>query len=479
MLLVRRKIFPLWMLLSVVVFGLAWPPSLLGQDKGQGGTYAVVVSRPTRKQKDWLQVVECLQRKHRAVLVSYKQSLAETKPMLAKLTPQYVCFVAPPEEITRSFVVQANHLLRGLDADPFWDAQWGIVTGYDAKEALALAAWSKPLKVKRVAAGCGIDLNFAVEGVTYSETRKNEMTVRLPGKPPQVERCPSDTTALLVQELNQHHPDAFFTSGHATNHDWQIGYSYRNGQFRCKDGRLFGIDTHGRVYPIVSPNPKVYSPAGNCLMGLMGEKNTMAVAWLSSHSGGAKQMTGYVVPTWFGALWAVNDYFLKSQGQWSFSQAFHLCQQAIAAELSSEYPEYVNFPALEYDRFSHNFEAFLAFARRKRIPTQRCLGLLWDRDVLVLYGDPAWDARVKPVRSPVWETNVTVTNNKLIFDVRTNEDGKKWKRYPAVIPPRPLPANATVVEGKQWQPVLADNYLALRLTGPFQKGQHFRVVVGW
>ena len=88
------------------------------------------------------------------------------------------------------------------------------------------------------------------------------------------------------EELKQRYlpPTArgFVTSGHATERDWQIGYRYRNGSFRSKAGQLYGLDTQGRKFPINSPNPKVYLPIGNCLMGNINGKDAMALAWMQS-----------------------------------------------------------------------------------------------------------------------------------------------------------------------------------------------------
>ena len=43
---------------------------------------------------------------------------------------------------------------------------------------------------------------------------------------------------------------------------------------------------------------KVYSAAGNCLMGNINSDHCMALAWM--RSAGVRQMFGYTVPTWFG-----------------------------------------------------------------------------------------------------------------------------------------------------------------------------------
>ena len=207
-------------------------------------------------------------------------------------------------------------------------------------------------------------------------------------------------------------------------------------------------------------------------MGLMGSRETMAAAWL--RSGGAKQMTGYVVSTWFGALWAVNDYFLRLQGRWSFAESFHLCQQAIVAELASKFPKFLGTVIDDYDKYEHDFRLLGGFARRKKVGSRRVLGLLWDLDTLVLYGDPAWEARVKKVRPPDWRTEVSFDGKKLVFQVETQGDGT-WRRYPAAV--LPVRRKWKVQEGAKWNPVVADDYLALPFRGKYKKGEVYRIVL--
>ena len=45
--------------------------------------------------------------------------------------PRYVCFVCPPTENFPDFALVANTFCRTLDEDPYVDAIWGILTGFD------------------------------------------------------------------------------------------------------------------------------------------------------------------------------------------------------------------------------------------------------------------------------------------------------------------------------------------------------------
>ena len=118
------------------------------------------------------------------------------------------------------------------------------------------------------------------------------------GSEPKVQKGPSDTTQALVEVLNDYKPNLWITSGHATERDWQIGFRYPNGQFRSNHGQLFGQNRQGQRFDVSSPNPKVYMPIGNCLMGHIDGPDAMALAYMKS--AGVYQMLGYTVPTWFG-----------------------------------------------------------------------------------------------------------------------------------------------------------------------------------
>jgi len=114
---------------------------------------------------------------------------------------------------------------------------WGILTGYDAADALRIARHAEPLTVRRVASGTEVALEMCAEGVWYCELKKNRMVRKRPGGKPVEGRGPDDTTKALVSALNDYKAQLFVTSGHATERDWQIGYRYRNGSFRCKEGK--------------------------------------------------------------------------------------------------------------------------------------------------------------------------------------------------------------------------------------------------
>jgi len=447
-------------------------PQQGGQDPST--EYAIVVSDATASDAAWAGVIEALREKRRARVVRYGPAMEGARAELARMSPRYVCFVCRAEEAGREFVVSAHRITRMLDDDPYTDALWGILTGYDAGDALKIARTREPLRIERAGAGCGLDLNLFKQGQWFSECEKNLSWRKDAGEEPRKIACPDDTTRDLVALLNKDRPQFFMTSGHATHRDWQIGFSYRNGEFRCRNGQLFGLATDGTRHDVDSPSPKVYCAAGNCLMGWIEDRETMAPAWM--RSAGVRQLVGYVVSTWYGyGGWGVNHYFLEQAGRFTFAESFFLNQQALLHRLETEFPEAAR---LAIDRWDLETDSALLdrFARRHGIAEKDALGLLWDRDTVAFYGDPAWEARVVPDLDLGWKQALSDEDGKLIFSLTTLRAGS-WRRPPAALFGRSIPG-LSVLEGEEFHPLVTDDFLLVPRTGDFQAGEEIRVVVG-
>ncbi len=448
------------------------------------GGYAVVVSKGTQDDPDWGAVVNALVSKYGAKVVVHEGDVTEAVEPLRRIFPRYACFVARPEEAGRAFVVKVHRMTRKLDEDPYTDVLWGILTGYGAADALRMVAANQPLIVRKAAGGCPIDLTMLDEGIWYSEGEKHAYFEKKPGGPVEKKRCPADTTKALVDVMNQFRPDLFVTSGHATERDWQIGYSYRNGQFRCKDGVLFGRDMKGNTYPIHSGNPKVYAPWGNCLMGHVRDRQSMALAWM--HSGGVNQMIGYVVGQWYpyGGR-GVLDYFVKQPGRYTFSEAFYFNNQALIHALQTRFPETAQVELKQWNLMTGMLLLGMtagALNGKENKDARDNLGLLWDRDTVAFYGDPAWDARLAPRDLPL-ELTLTVEQDTYTFQVHAKRD-HKLRHPPAHLLPHRI-KDVQFIEGRELAPLITDNFIMLPELETFEKGKTYRVVfrakkaVGW
>ncbi|MBC8218705.1 MAG: hypothetical protein H8E73_09595, partial [Planctomycetes bacterium] len=144
-----------YLLVLSMLVGTAWSNALAdetGDKPQQAGavSYVVVASEATFADHDWKSVVEALTKKHKAQLLTYSTSVGEVLGELADIFPRYTCFVARPQEAGRDFVQEAHILTRKLDSDPYGDIIWGIVTGYDADDALRIARHKEPLSARRV-----------------------------------------------------------------------------------------------------------------------------------------------------------------------------------------------------------------------------------------------------------------------------------------------------------------------------------------
>lgn len=451
-------------------------------------SYAILSSESTAADADWQEVIAALEKKYPG---ASKISFVDGDPagaleQLVKLRPRYACFVARHEEVTRAFVTQVHQLTRGLDDDPYADVFWGILTGHDAANARSIASTSEPLVIERVASGTEVALEQCQEGVWYCELKKNRMVKKVKGGEPVESEGPDDTTRVLAETLNDYKAQLFVTSGHATERDWQIGFRYRNGYFKSKDGQLFGLNTKGEKIDIVSPDPKVYMPIGNCLMGHIDGPDAMALAWLKS--AGVRQMLGYTVPTWYGySGWGCLDYFVEQPGRYSFAEAYLASQHATIHRLETCFPEVARVPL-----GGPNDAMKLGRKIRGSIPAQKLglraqdgVGLVFDRDAVAFYGDPAWDAcladgklaygQTLTEKDGVWTFEVTPKIGSKSFEP-VNENGAQrgWRPMVAFLPVR-LEGKIEVLEGEDLGAVVTDDFVLLPNPREVEEGVAYRV----
>ncbi|MBI2302389.1 MAG: hypothetical protein HYU66_26080 [Armatimonadetes bacterium] len=455
------------------------------------GGYAVVVSRWTLADPAWQAVVDAAVAKYQATTIPWDGDVTEAEAPLAKLLPRYAAFVARPEEAGRAFVVAVHRLTRRLDPDPYTDVIWGILTGYEPGDCLRMLR-AEPLTVGRGLGGTGIPLDTLDEGIWFDEGRKNHVVVKPRDGKAEDQAGPDDPAERIAELFNTYQPDLWMTSGHATERDWQIGYSYPAGQLRCKDGVLLAIPRDGlrvettgdppqrravvtRFVPIQSANPKVYLAVGNCLMGHVADRQAMAAAFL--HSGGVDQMIGYTVVTWFGYMgWGINDYFLGQPGRYNLAQAFFANQQALLYRLNTEFAGKPQ-PDPTADEYQHEqidqLAARLGYAQFDEAAKNH-VGLLWDRDVVAFYGDPAWDARLAP-RDPAYDEQVELAGGALSVTI-TGRREASFGRPPVVFLPRRV-RPGEVREGAELKPVVGGWFVMLPGLTKVEPGKTWRVVV--
>ena len=430
--------------------------------------YAVVVSKSTHAYEEWKPVVEALVKKYQGEVIFYDEKVQDSLIKLQKLFPRYVCMVSPHQEVTRRFVADVHQMMRKLDEDPYTDALWGILTGYDAKGALKVASHEEPLTVKKAASGTEIELESCQEGVWFCELKKGHMVRKTSSGKPQADKAPSDTTKSLVDTLNDYQADLFVTSGHATERDWQIGYTYKNGYFRSKDGQLYGADTKGNRFPIKSPNPKVYMPIGNCLMGHIDGPNAMALAFMNS--AGVHQMLGYTKVTWYGyGGWGCLDYFVEQPGRFTFTEAYHANHHALIHRLERNFPGMADAEVDARGRPKQPLRMSMK-AKQRGLGPRDAIGLLFDRDIVAFYGDPAWEARMAE-GNRAYEQKLSVEDDTYSFEilpklgadsfkpVNTNGAQRGWRPIVHFLPHRVK--DVKIVSGSELEPVITDDFLLI------------------
>lgn len=444
-----------WLPLCGLLSLMLATPSAQPADNGAASDYVIAVSGATAANEDWTPVREALLEKHAnlhpSVLV-YQESVLEVLPGLKELKPRYTCFLSPHSEVDKELVADIHRLTRRLDDDPYSDTFWGMLTGYDRDNALAIARRSEPLRIEKVLAATEIAMDKVPEGRWYCELKKGHCVRKERGGTAKAFECPADTTSMLVDTLNNYQPDLLITSGHATARDWQIGYAYRNGVFRSEDGKLYGVDTAGERHAVDSHNPKVYLPVGNCLMGSIPDKNAMALAWMKS--AGVVQMIGYTVATWFGyAGWGMLDYFLEQPGRYTLTQAFFANQHALV----------------------HAIETGEGNRR----------GLVFDSTVLAFYGDPAWEARMVDgplhydqelaIEGEIYRLTITPRKGADSFATVSSNGSQRGGRPIIAFLPHPIPNEKELLQGADLNPLLADDFILIPRPKACEPGRTYSV----
>ena len=428
--------------------------------------YAIVISSETAIA--WQTVVEALQQKYPGATVITAAQPAEALTSLRACHPRYTCFVAQPDEVNRQFVADVHRVTRRLDDDPYTDTQWGILTGYDLANAVAIARTTEPLTVRRVGSGTEVALEQCESGRWYCELKQGHAVRKEAGEQPRTTTGPADTTRALADLLTDYNADLFVTSGHATERDWQIGFRYRNGQFRSQAGQLYGHPVDGEKFAIRSAHPRIYLPIGNCLMGHIDGPDAMALAWMNS--AGVRQMMGYTVPTWFGYQgWGVLDYFVEQPGRYTLTEAFFANHHALIHRLKTEHPQLLTANPPPGRSTGYNEAG----------------GLLFDRDTVAFYGDPAWSARMAPAKC-AWDQRLEVDGNVYTFTLTPNRGAETFqpvntngaqRGFRPVVCWLPQRIGAVkVLEGADLKPEITDDFLLIPHDGTFDTQRTYRVV---
>ena len=413
--------------------------------------YAIVATKAVLDDSDWLQVVNSLKERrgdeYNVSVIAWDDSVVDE---LRKVKPRYACFITKPEDASIEQLASVWKISRELDDDPYGDVVWGIITGFDSNDALRLTK-TQDMVVERALGGTSIALKYFKSGVVFDEGKKNHWVVKKEGEEAEDRNdAPDDTTKAIADELNN--AQLFVTSGHASERNWSIGYSYKNGFFVAKDGRLLGVPSNDKPFVIEAQGSKVYLASGNCLLGHIDKPDCLALAMIRNANVDA--LVGYVVPTWFGYMgWGVQDYYIEQPGRFTVAEAFFANNQALLNVLEDD------DDAPETERMS----------------AQDRTGMEYDRDVVVLYGDPAW-RNALAVQESGWEQTLSCEKNedgstlwtltiaplqgdksfKLVDGNGSQRSGRPFFQFF----PRDV-STPKVLEGEEFSPVVTENFILI------------------
>lgn len=390
--------------------------SAVSAQESEKPVYAICVSKSTIEDPEWKEAAALLVQKHSekfdVKVLGWEESPLKCLGGLKQFQPTYVCFLAKHEEADLVFVQLCHVITRNIDDDPYTDALWAILTGYDVNDVKRIIA-APDMKVDTCCAGFGMNLSQFKSGVWYSEGTKNHYGIKeADGVYQERKDGPDDTTHALADAYGKN--QLFMTSGHASQRDWQIGYSYENGYFFSKDGQLYGRTKDKEEFPITHTNSKVYLAVGNCLIGNIDGKDAMVLAHI--HSGGVNMMAGYVQPTFFGYMgWGIRDYYVGQPGRFTAAEAFFANNQAITWHINRIFPEYVNAKgfkgAMNQMRMIQIIPDLSEEAEKKFADMDKetkefvfCMG--FDLNMVALYGDPAWQNPMKS-HNKAWKQKLT------------------------------------------------------------------------
>ncbi len=366
-------------------------------------TYAVVVKNSTYQDLDWAPVVDALLANYSATVFTYETDVWEVQSGLSDYHPTHIGFVAKPLDAPRSFVNNVHQLTRALDEDPYGDAIWGVITGYDAGDALRVATGPPSMTISNVILNdCGSLLNYAYRGTYFACHIYNHMVVK--NEPGDLDTLdgPTDCVDTLVTMLNANDVDLFMTAGHGNHNEWQrhfpeAGYE---GFFRSSAGQLYGDPYSGPNTDVNSINPKIVFNPYTCLIGKIENTSSMVPAWF--HTAGAYQYAGYLV----GISYCYNgkgvhEYLWNEQDKFTYAEAFYLSNQALL------FDDINNTPGVDQSNIAY------------------------ERNEFAFYGDPACEARLQPVTEPFYSEEFWVSygpgdRDTVRCQVTINRDGHPW-----------------------------------------------------
>ena len=424
--------------------------------------------------------VQALKTKHAALgpeVFTYKEDVREVLPALQEMRPYYTCFVTPKELAGRKFTGEISRMTREILPDPYGDTFWGIITGYDTSDIRRVAEFEGPINITDALDMVGgFHHSLMKRCYSFDETQEDfNLRITDPAKKYDNKKILSDKdfTEQFLKLVKGGGFQIMMTSGHASEHDWASGYLSPNMYLIDRKGGLAARDTKGRMTEFKDMTPKIWCAAGNCLIGNIphGEDSCMATAMI--HSFGVYQLMGYTIETWFGRQgWTAQGMLTDYPGYYSFNEAFHFTNAWIVENLVKHDWNRVTLNTADYDTFQRTAAASLRGLRFKDSEEQReALGLLYDRDVVAFYGDPAMRAAIDPKPGQTLKLERSTDADDVLTLKLTALKEDQWKEQGVYLPYGFVMASPEVVSKSFDADVITSSIFACaKLKGPFKKG---------
>ena len=407
-----------------------------------GAELLVVLSLATSGDSEWKGVADALAAKHapaRVAQLAVEPSVTNALEGIRAAKPRYVAFVMRPEEVDFATTVALKRMMREIDADPFDDAIWGIVTGPTAADARRIASSSEPRTVRTALATTGVG-DDVVPGPLYClSDAYPEGCWRVKAADGTVtgHSSSNDISHVFAEGWNTLDPDFLLTSSHASQRNLEMPFSRgnvipRNGAFytlpnetlidyasgQAKDdlSHRSSRDTHRSL--AAPRREKVWLAAGNCLIAdNLAPGDNMVMTALGF--GKVNQFVGYIATTWFGEIgWGTWRYF--GTYRLPLNESYYAANQNLLRELSETVSNADAFKpvfahAAAYDGMLKEVRRFPFQGRIPLSEQQRFVGRLWDRDATVFYGDPRQRVALAPRAYPVPASDADAAPIPIVF----------------------------------------------------------------
>lgn len=387
--------------------------------------YVVLVRETVRTEAGWKKIIDKLVEMHQAEVVTYRQLTSEALPRLRDLDPRYVAIVEKPENIKRDFVVDLNRMSRKIDNDIYADFFWGIITGYNADAALRLVVKAETPKVAS-SAWCVGATDFQ-DGKYFERMGLNAKHFWVEKNSLDSPQSPMDTIAKSIYWGMRNNPDIVIWETPGQTKEMFVEWENYGARVVSRDGRLWLGDRELKLQDNarVCFLPMVYG-------GIENTGENFPMTWLNSQGVGAL-VSGVEYSAFDKGVWGTLQFWLTDAGRFSLAEAQFLNQQAMSYWLKELDPEALEKP-YEYAKEMPVMAYFDAVGPLQlqelggKANVLATFNTWYERDLMVYYGDPAWNVRAKDMRGDQpYSVSCKVKGKKCTVTIQTNKN-YTWDR---------------------------------------------------